>query len=220
MKTMKTDAQMQQDVMAALNWEPAVNASRVGVNVKDGIVTLAGHASSYGEQWCAERAAQGVSGVKSLTTRMDVNLPEPSRRDDHDIARSAESLLRWTTYLPKGRVKVLVQGGWITLSGELDWDFQKQSAAGAIRYLTGVTGVSNRITIKPSAAAGPGGVPGNAASAPQVADGAQETAAAMRPARVTRTDNGVNWTKRYLTRKSLGDAFGMGNEPRGFPVGC
>lgn len=164
---MKTDARLQQDVMAALNWEPAVNASRIGVNVKEGIVTLAGHVSSYAEKWCAEHAAQSVSGVKSMTTRMDVNLPGASRRSDADIARSAESLLRWTTYLPKQPVKVTVESGWITLTGEMEWEFQRQSAAGAVRYLMGVTGFSNLIDVKPRTPPGTPNPAGVSASQPR-----------------------------------------------------
>ena len=90
---MKTDAQVQQDVIAELKWEPSINAAQIGVEVKDGIVTLAGHVSSYAEKWDAERAAQRVSGVKALAVEMDVKLPGSSKRNDADIARSAERCL-------------------------------------------------------------------------------------------------------------------------------
>ena len=147
---MKTDAEVKRDVLAELNWTPAVNATDIGVEVKDGIVTLSGHLASYAEKWEAERAAQRVSGVKALAIEMDVTLPGSSKRSDSDIARAVENALEWTVNWPKDCVKVMVEGGWITLSGELTWDYQRQAVARAVRYLLGVTGVSNQIVIKPA----------------------------------------------------------------------
>jgi osmotically-inducible protein OsmY len=146
---MKTDSQLQQDVMAELKWEPAVHAEQIGVEVKDGIVTLAGHVDSYPAKWNAERAAQRVAGVKALAVEIDVKLNGSTKRTDADIARSAENVLLWTTYLPEDSVKVMVEGGWVTLSGQVQWAFQRATATAAVRYLAGVTGVSDQITIKP-----------------------------------------------------------------------
>ena len=147
---MKTDSQVQQDVLSELQWEPSVNAAHIGVEVKDGVVTLAGHVGSYSEKWNAERAAQRVSGVKALAVEMDVKIPCVSKRTDADIAQSVENVLLWMTYWPKESVKVMVEDGWVTLSGEVSWNYQKQAAADGVRYLMGVTGVSNQITIKHS----------------------------------------------------------------------
>ena len=146
---MKTDSQLQQDVMAELKWEPAVHAAQIGVEVKDGVVTLAGHVDSYPAKWNAERAAQRVSGVRALAVEIDVKLRSDTKRTDADIARSAENVLLWTTYLPQDSVKVMVEDGWLTLSGEVEWAFQRNTAAAAVRYLSGVTGVSDQIAIKP-----------------------------------------------------------------------
>jgi osmotically-inducible protein OsmY len=146
---MKTDNALQLDVIAELKWEPSVNASNVGVEVKDGIVTLAGHVDSYGEKWDAERAAQRVAGVKAIAIEMDVRLSGPNKRTDADIARSATNVLEWTTSVPKDSVKIKVESGWITLSGEVEWEYQRQSAADGVRYLMGVTGISDQIVIKP-----------------------------------------------------------------------
>lgn len=146
---MKTDVQVQHDVLAELKWEPSINAADIGVEVKDGVVTLAGHVSSFAEKWDAERAAQRVSGVKALAIEMDVRLLGLGKRSDADIARAAENVLQWMSVVPKDSVMVMVENGWITLSGELDWQYQKQAAAGAVRYLMGVTGVSDQITIGP-----------------------------------------------------------------------
>ena len=146
---MKTDSQLQQDVMAELKWEPAVHAEQIGVEVKDGIVTLAGHVDSYPAKWNAERAAQRVAGVKALAVEIDVKLNGSTKRSDTDVARSVENVLLWTTYLPKDSVKIMVEDGWVTLSGEVQWGFQRATATAAVRYLAGVAGVSDLITIKP-----------------------------------------------------------------------
>ncbi|MES2073000.1 MAG: BON domain-containing protein [Pseudomonadota bacterium] len=145
---MKTDAQVQQDVFAELQWEPSVNAAQIGVEVKNGVVTLAGHVNSFAEKLGAEHAAQRVTGVRALAVEMDVTLPGSSLRHDSDIARSVESVLQWTTYLPKDGVKIMVEAGWITLSGEVGWEYQRKAAAEAVRYLMGVTGVSNDIAVR------------------------------------------------------------------------
>jgi osmotically-inducible protein OsmY len=146
---MKTDAALQMDVIAELKWEPSVNAANVGVEVKDGIVTLAGHVDTYAEKWDAERAALRVSGVKAIAVEMDVKLAGANKRTDTDIARSALSVLLWTTPVPPDSVQVKVENGWLTLSGEVEWEYQRQSAANSVRYLMGVTGISDQIVIKP-----------------------------------------------------------------------
>lgn len=150
---MKTDRQLQQDVSAELEWEPSVHAAHIGVEVREGVVTLAGQVDSYAEKWSAERVAQRVSGVKAMATELTVQLTSLSQRTDANIAASVENLLEWSATLPAGVIKVLVEGGWVTLSGTVDWKYQKQSAADSIRHLMGVVGVSDQITIKPSVSA-------------------------------------------------------------------
>jgi osmotically-inducible protein OsmY len=150
---MKTDRQLQQDVSAELEWEPSVHAAHIGVEVREGVVTLAGQVDSYAEKWSAERVAQRVSGVKAMATELTVQLTSLSQRTDADIAASVENLLEWSATLPAGVIKVMVEGGWVTLSGTVDWKYQKQSAADSIRHLMGVVGVSDQITIKPSVSA-------------------------------------------------------------------
>ena len=115
---MKTDSQLQQDVIAELKWEPSVHAEQIGVEVKDSVVTLAGQVASFAEKWAAENAAQRVAGVTALVVAMDVQLPALGQRGDADIARSAENVLEWTACLPTDGVKLMVEAGWITLSGE------------------------------------------------------------------------------------------------------
>lgn len=146
---MKTDIQLQQDVLAELKWEPSVNAAHIGVEVRDGIVTLAGHVGSYAEKWGAEHAAQRVFGVKALAVEMDVNLFNLGKRSDADIARAAQNVLEWSSVVPTGAVTAMVENGWITLSGKVDWNFQREAATTAVHSLMGVTGVSNEIAIAP-----------------------------------------------------------------------
>jgi osmotically-inducible protein OsmY len=150
---MKTDSQLQSDVIAELSWEPSINSEQIGVEVKDGIVTLAGHVDSYAEKIGAERATMRVSGVKALAVEMNVKLAGSSARNDSDIARSVDNVLQWTTYLPKDAVKIKVESGFVTLSGEVDWEYQRQAAVGAVRYLMGVKGVNDQLVLKAKASA-------------------------------------------------------------------
>ena len=150
---MKSDSQLQQDVSAELKWEPSVQSAHIGVKVKDGVVTLVGQVNSYVEKWNAERAAQRVAGNKAMTTELKVHLEGLSKRTDADVAEAVENVLEWTSSLPAGAVKVMVEGGWVTLSGNVDWQYQRQTANDSVRYLMGVTGISDQIIIKPSVTA-------------------------------------------------------------------
>ena len=115
---MKTDSQLQKDVGEELKWEPQVTASQIGVQVKDGVVTLSGEVSSFAEKWNAERAAQRVSGVNALAVDLTVKISGLGARTDADIARSAETALAWSTSIPDGAIKVMVENGCITLTGD------------------------------------------------------------------------------------------------------
>ena len=144
-----SDVDLQRDVLDELRWEPSVNAAHIGVSVKDGIVTLTGHVPSYAEKWAAEKAAKRVYGVKAVANELDVKLPGSSTRTDEDIAAAAVKALDNSVSVPKDKVKVIVNNGWITLEGEVEWQYQKDAAERAVRYLTGVIGVSNYVKIKP-----------------------------------------------------------------------
>jgi osmotically-inducible protein OsmY len=146
---MKTDTQLQKDVMAELQFEPAVNATHIGVAVDHSVVTLSGHVNSFSEKWDAERAAQRVAGVKALAVEITVSLPSLSERSDADIARAAETALEWLSFLPSNAVHVLVEKGWVTLTGQVNWSYQRLGATTAVRFLMGVRGVSNQIAVKP-----------------------------------------------------------------------
>jgi osmotically-inducible protein OsmY len=147
---MKTDHQVQQDVIEELHWEPSIDSTQIGVAVKDGIVTLTGDVSSYAEKWDAEIASQRVDGVRGMAVEINVDLPGSSKRSDTDIARTAENILQWATLLPPDAVMVQVEKGWVTLTGEVAWHYQRQSACNAVRHLMGVTGVSDQIALRPA----------------------------------------------------------------------
>ena len=199
---MKTDTQVQKDVLAELNWEPSVNAAQIGVEVKNGIVTLAGHVDSFAEKWDAERAAQRVSGVKALAIEIDVKLPGTSKRTDAEIALSAENALKWTTFLPKDHVKIMVESGCITLSGELDWEYQRQMAADAVRYLLGITAVRNQIAIKSTVSSNAVKSDIEAALKRRASADAQQILVAVNGSDVTLTGTVHSWSERDLARNS------------------
>ena len=147
---MKKDVDLKKDVLAELKWEPSVKETEIGVAAKDGVVTLTGYVDSFSEKWAAERATKRVSGVKAIAEEIQVRLPGISERTDVDIARAAEDALAWNIWVPKDRIKVIVERGWITLEGEADARYQKEAAERAVRHLLGVRGVSNDIRIEPT----------------------------------------------------------------------
>lgn len=146
---MKTDAQLKADVTNELQWDPAINAAHVGVMVQAGVVTLTGHLETYAEKFAVERAVQRVEGVKAVAVELDVKLSPSHQRSDTEIAEAAESAFRWNVAIPGDRIRVKVEKGWVALSGEVDWEFQRHSAEKAVRGLKGVVAVSNNITLKP-----------------------------------------------------------------------
>ena len=147
---MKSDAQLKDDVTSELKWEPSINASQVGVAVKHGVVTLTGYLDTYAEKYAIERAVARVEGVHAVAIELDVKLSASHRRTDTDIALAAESALKWHVGVPSEHIQVKVEKGWITLKGEVEWDYQRKNAEKAVRSLTGVVGVSNSILLKAS----------------------------------------------------------------------
>lgn len=151
---MSHDKQLKQSVLDELKWEPSVNAADIGVTAKDGIVTLMGSVGTYAEKHAAEKAALRVKDVKAVAEEIEVKLPFDVKHGDADIARAATERLAWNVSVPKDAVKVTVSKGWVTLTGQVEWHYQQESAADAVGHLWGVTGVSNQISIKPTVNAG------------------------------------------------------------------
>ncbi len=149
---MKTDIELKEDVEEELEWEPSVIATEIGVIVENGIVTLTGTVVTFPEKWAAEKAALRVTGVKAVANEIKVNLSTGTQRSDEDIAQAASNALEWDVALPKN-LKVVVENGWVTLSGKVTWQYQKTEAYNAVKRLTGVKGVLNNITVKPEVTA-------------------------------------------------------------------
>jgi osmotically-inducible protein OsmY len=125
--------------------------NEIGVAVKGGVVTLIGIVDSYVKKWAAEQAVQRVRGVQAIANDIEVRLPSADRRTDSDVAAAAVQALEWNTLVPDDRIKVTVSKGWVTLRGDVEWQYQRREAERVVRKLTGVTGVSNLITVRPSA---------------------------------------------------------------------
>jgi len=208
---MKTDAQRQDGVMAELEWEPSVHAAQIGVEAQGGVVTLAGEVDSYAEKCSAERAAQRVSGVKALAVEMTVKIPGYGKPTDADIARSVQTALRSTTIVPADSVKVMVEHGWVTLSGEVDWKYKKQTASEVVRYLAGVTGVSDQIDVKPGVVAGDVKSDIEAALKRRARTDARDVVVDVHGADVTLTGTVHSWSERELATDSAWGAPGVRN---------
>jgi osmotically-inducible protein OsmY len=143
------DKDIQQHVEHALDWEPSLDAKDIGVSADTGIVTLRGSVGSYAQKMAAERAALGVYGVKGVADELVVHLGDGRIRTDIELVQAALNALQWHTMVPEGRVTVAASSGWLTLNGSLDWQFQKDAAARALRDLSGVRGITNNIAVQP-----------------------------------------------------------------------
>ena len=146
---MKSDSQLKTDVLEELRWEPTVTATDIDVEAKDGIVTLRGSVPHYAEKWSAERATQRVEGVKAIAEEMEVSLQGSHKRTDAEIAQAVITALLWHVWVPD-HIQATVENGWVTLSGTVNWGYERTYAQEAVTYLSGVKGVSNTITLKPS----------------------------------------------------------------------
>ena len=144
----KTDEQLQHDVLDELKWDAQVQPNEIGVSVKDGIVTLFGFVDSYLKKWSAEEAAHRVAGVKAVANEIEVKLA--TERTDEDIAEAAVRALEWDAFLPPGKVKPTVSKGWVTLEGSVEWQYQREEAERVIRRISGVKGITNLITVRPT----------------------------------------------------------------------
>ena len=145
----RTDEEIQRDVLNELKFEPRVQPNEVGVVVKDGVVTLTGWVDSYAKKWAAEEAAHRVRGVLAVANDIEVRLPTAAERTDADIAAAAVRALEWDAAVPVDKLDITVSKGWVTLRGEVEWQYQKQDAERVVRRLQGVRGVSNLIVVRP-----------------------------------------------------------------------
>lgn len=148
---MKSDTQLHKDIVDELRWDPRVKEAEIAVSAKGGVVTLTGSVETYAQKYAAERAVERVAGVRAVADDLHVRVPGSSQRTDTDIAHSAINALNWDIEVPDDKISVKVDGGWVTLKGEVGWQYQKSAAERAVRYLSGVKGISDLITVKPMA---------------------------------------------------------------------
>jgi len=145
----RSDEEIQREVLAELKWDARVQPNEVGVAVNDGVAVLTGWVDSYTKRWAAERAAHRVRGVHAVANDIEVRLPSSAERTDADIAAAATRALEWDALVPIEKLDVTVSKGWVTLRGEVEWEFQRRDAERAVRRLAGVRGLSNLIRVKP-----------------------------------------------------------------------
>lgn len=148
---MKNDSQLQRDILEELKWTPSIREAEIGVAVKEGVVTLTGNVDSWAQKHAAERVVERISGVRAYADELQVKLPSAHTRTDTDIAHAAADAIKWNVEVPADKVKVKVVDGWLTLEGSVAWQYEKNAAERAVRYLMGVRGVTNTITVKPKA---------------------------------------------------------------------
>jgi osmotically-inducible protein OsmY len=148
---MKADADIRRDMESELKWDPSVDDKRIGVAVSNGVVTLTGDVPHYFARWAAEQTAKRVKGVRAIANDIDIKIPASGTRSDTEIAEAVANALRWNVSLSGTEIKPpVVKDGWVSLSGQVDWGFQRIAAESAVRNLMGVKGVTNDISVKPS----------------------------------------------------------------------
>jgi osmotically-inducible protein OsmY len=145
----RTDEQIQRDVLEELKWDARVAPNEIGVTVKDSVVTLTGWVDTFSKKWAAQRSAHRVRGVMAVANDIEVRLPSSAERTDSDVAAAATRALEWDAFVPIERLEVTVSKGWVTLKGEVEWEFQRREAERAVRRLSGVRGVTNLVSVRP-----------------------------------------------------------------------
>jgi osmotically-inducible protein OsmY len=149
---MRTDAEIKKDVEDELRWNPSIDATDIAVAVKNGVVTLTGYTKSFSDKWEAERAVKHVAGVVGVANDLEVRVPTVDQRPDPEIARDAVTAIKNRLPISSEHIKVVVKNGWLTLEGDVEWQYQKESAENAVRWVRGVKGVTNLIQVKPRVA--------------------------------------------------------------------
>ena len=145
---MKTNEQLQKDVVDALKWEPQLHAAEIGVTAKDGIVSLSGTVNNYGKKIAAEKATKKVAGVRAIVEKIEVTYPNSGVKTDEEIANNVLKALLNNWNVPDEKIKVEVEDSWVTLTGEVSWNYEKEAAKNSIDNIPGVRGVINNIKVK------------------------------------------------------------------------
>lgn len=147
--TIRSDEEIQRDVLDELGWEPRVQPNEIGVAVQEGVVTLRGWVDNYAKKWSAERAAHRVNRVRAVANDIEVRLPTSAERTDPEVAAAVNRALEWDAFVPVANLDVTVSNGWVVLRGEVEWEYQRRATEQAVRRLSGVRGLTNGISVRP-----------------------------------------------------------------------
>jgi len=204
-----SDSALRQDVIDELEFDPALDASGIGVAVENGVVTLTGHVASYAQKLAAERAAARVEGGKGIAEELQVRSLRSPSTDDDEIVRRAIEAMRWSTMVPEGQVLVKAEKGWVTLTGTLEWEYQRAGAGAAIANIPGITGITNLIDLKPRVSSTE--VKTNIDNALRRRAGIDHTAITVKVGgnRVTLDGTVRSWTERSLAEQAAWSSAGV-----------
>ncbi len=216
----KSDMHIQQDIIAELKWDPSIDATHIQVEVLNGDVTLTGRVSNQAEKLNIERSIQRVFGVNAVNVNLECLMPDVSKKSDIEITFRAINLLQWMTYWHEGSIEIAVENGWVTLSGEVDWQYQKEAANNIIRHLIGVVGIVNKITIKQIASTNDNKADIEHALKRHLEDGAEHILVDVRMGDVTLSGSAKNWQDAKLALLSASSTFGVWNVQNNICVNC
>ena len=216
----KTDTHIQQDIIAELKWDPSIDATHIQVAVVNGNVTLTGSVSNQSEKLNVERAVQRVSGVNAVMVNLEYSMLEPSKKTDFEITSRAINLLQWMTYWDKDSIEVLVENGWVTLNGEVDWKYQQDAAVDIIRHLNGVAGIIDNITIKQIASTNDIKSEIEQALRRHLNANAAHILVDVRAGEVTMSGSANSWQDAKLALQSAADTFGVWNVQNKISINC
>lgn len=146
---MKTDAEIQKDVMEELKWEPAIRSSGIGVAVKNGVVTLSGTVDTYSEKKTVEKAALKVAGVKGIAEDIEIKLSYHDQKTDAELAQAVVNGLKWNVLVPDNKIKIKVENAWVTAEGTVEWAYEQNAVRDAISGIVGIKGISNLVKLEP-----------------------------------------------------------------------